>query len=71
MVVCHCELVNDRTIREILSGDVMTVEQVTQRCGAGGRCGGCHESIERLLDAAAAGGGANGTRVRVAASAAA
>lgn len=71
MVVCHCELVNDRTIREILSGDVMTVEQVTQRCGAGGRCGGCHESIERLLDAAKSGAGANGTRVNVAASAAA
>ncbi|MEP1123200.1 MAG: (2Fe-2S)-binding protein [Ilumatobacter sp.] len=54
MVVCHCELVNDRTIREIAVGDVVTVAQVTERCGAGGHCGGCHESIERLLDAAAA-----------------
>lgn len=54
MVVCHCELVNDRTIREISLGGVVTVQQVTERCGAGGRCGGCHESIERLLDAAAA-----------------
>lgn len=50
MVVCHCEFVNDRTISEIIAGDVVTVEEVTARCGAGGRCGGCHESIERLLD---------------------
>ncbi len=59
MVVCHCELVNDRTISEIVSGQVLTVEEVTDRCGAGGRCGGCHESIERLL-------AASETRVRVA-----
>ncbi len=52
MVVCHCELVNDRTIRAIATGAVVTVEQVTERCGAGGRCGGCRESIERLLTAA-------------------
>jgi bacterioferritin-associated ferredoxin len=58
MVVCHCELVNDRTINEILSGAVTTVEEVTERCGAGGRCGGCHDSIERLLVASE-------TRVRV------
>lgn len=40
MVVCHCEYVNDRTISEIIAGDVVTVEEVTARCGAGGRCGG-------------------------------
>lgn len=49
MVVCHCELVNDRTIAEIAAGDIVTVDDVTERCGAGGKCGGCRESIERLL----------------------
>lgn len=49
MVVCHCEVVNDRTINEIVTGQVMTVDEVTERCGAGGQCGGCIESIERLL----------------------
>lgn len=53
MVVCHCELVNDLTIKEIAAGEVVTIEEVTQRCGAGGQCGGCHESIERLLHKAA------------------
>ena len=66
MVVCHCELVNDRTINEIAAGQVVTVEQVTERCGAGGRCGGCHETIERLLDAAAAARVDAGTSVSVA-----
>jgi len=51
--VCHCELVNDLTIKEIAAGAVVSVDEVTDRCGAGGRCGGCHESIERLLRDAA------------------
>jgi bacterioferritin-associated ferredoxin len=58
VVVCHCELVNDRTITEIVNGEVLTVDEVTERCGAGGQCGGCRQSIERLLAAAE-------TRVRV------
>jgi len=49
VVVCHCELVNDRTIAEIATGAVRSVDDVTALCGAGSRCGGCHESIERLL----------------------
>lgn len=49
MVVCHCELVNDRTIREIAAGRITDVAEVTARCGAGGHCGGCRPSIERLL----------------------
>lgn len=52
MVVCHCELVNDRTISEIAAGAVSTVDEITERCGAGGQCGGCIDSIERLLAAA-------------------
>jgi bacterioferritin-associated ferredoxin len=58
VVVCHCELVNDRTITDIVNGEVLTIEEVTERCGAGGRCGGCRGSIERLL-------AASQTRVRV------
>ncbi len=60
MVVCHCEQINDRTISEIASNAVTTIDDVTARCGAGGRCGGCHESIERVLQNA-------GTRVTIAA----
>ena len=52
MVICHCELVNDRTIAEVAAGAELTADEVAERCGAGSRCGGCVDSIERLLAAA-------------------
>ena len=51
MVVCHCERVNDRTIRKLIRDAEITVDEVIARCGAGGRCGGCRDSIEKLIDA--------------------
>ncbi len=51
MVVCHCERVNDRTIRKLLRDAEVTIDDVIASCGAGGRCGGCRDSIEQLLDA--------------------
>lgn len=50
MIVCHCERVSDRVIRNTAMAGAATCDEVTERCGAGGRCGGCHESIQRLLD---------------------
>lgn len=55
MVICHCEFVNDRTINEIaeatggVAAHELTVDDVTDRCGAGGQCGGCRDSIEQIL----------------------
>ena len=51
MVVCHCERVNDRTIRKLIRDPEMTIDDVIAGCGAGGRCGGCRDSIEQLLEA--------------------
>ena len=51
MVVCHCERVNDRTIRKLIRDAEITIDDVIAQCGAGGRCGGCRASIEQLLDA--------------------
>jgi bacterioferritin-associated ferredoxin len=52
MVICHCELINDRTIAEVAAGARLTADDVAERCGAGSQCGGCLDSIERLLAAA-------------------
>ena len=49
MVVCHCEAVNDRRIREEIAAGALDAEALAERCGAGGRCGGCHDTIEALL----------------------
>jgi len=63
MVICHCERVNERTIRRLIRGSEVTIDEVIAECGAGGRCGGCRNTIEQmLLDA--------GVKVRVAARAA-
>lgn len=49
MVVCHCKVVNDRRIGELIASGATTVDEITARCGAGGRCGGCVEVIVELL----------------------
>ena len=53
MVVCHCNMVNDRTIYKLASsaGRALTVSDVTNHCGAGGDCGGCVDTIAEVLQA--------------------
>ncbi|MFQ5558078.1 MAG: bacterioferritin-associated ferredoxin [Acidimicrobiales bacterium] len=48
MVVCHCNVVDDRVIRELI-GSRRSLEQITDLCGAGGDCGSCVDSIRSLL----------------------
>jgi bacterioferritin-associated ferredoxin len=50
MVVCHCEAVNDVTIRSEIERGALTADEVADRCGAGGRCGGCRIVIDDLVD---------------------
>ena len=52
MVVCHCHLVNDRTIAKLASaaGGELSFDDVTAHCGAGVRCGGCYDTICDILD---------------------
>lgn len=54
MVICHCRAVNDRTIRTVIASGARGPSEVTARCGAGGRCGGCLPALCRLLDEAVA-----------------
>lgn len=49
MVVCLCQGVSDREIRQAIARGAVTRKQVTRACGAGAGCGGCHESIQQLL----------------------
>lgn len=54
MIVCHCNAVNDATVLEAIAGGARDIAAVGSACGAGTNCGGCHETIEHLLDAAVA-----------------
>jgi len=49
MVVCHCLHINDRVIDALDVDPDATVDDVTAACGAGGRCGGCRDTIALLL----------------------
>ncbi len=50
MIVCHCTAVSHRAVeRTVSSGGACDLDGVTERCGAGGHCGGCRPALERLL----------------------
>lgn len=55
MVVCHCEAVNDAAIHAAVAAnegaiDELTIDDIVARCGAGGHCGGCHDTIRSILE---------------------
>ena len=49
MIVCHCRVVNERTVVRAIDDGAHTVEEIGERCGAGAQCGACHPELERLL----------------------
>ena len=49
VIVCHCEAVNDKTVRAAVLSGANDVAAVSERCGAGLNCGGCHRMLERLV----------------------
>jgi bacterioferritin-associated ferredoxin len=49
MIVCHCEVVNDRRVRDAIDCGACTVDDVGDQCGAGTRCGSCRPTIGVLL----------------------
>jgi bacterioferritin-associated ferredoxin len=54
MIVCHCEVVSDRHIRDAVACGASTVDEIGDRCAAGTRCGSCRPTIDTLLVAVAA-----------------
>ncbi|HEX6570078.1 MAG TPA: (2Fe-2S)-binding protein [Acidimicrobiales bacterium] len=49
MIVCHCNAVGDRRIREAVERGARTVDDVGEHCGAGTGCGSCRPTIRVLL----------------------
>jgi bacterioferritin-associated ferredoxin len=49
MFVCSCRAVTDRTVDATIASGATCIEEIAERCGAGGRCGGCWPELERLL----------------------
>jgi bacterioferritin-associated ferredoxin len=49
MYVCSCRGVTDRTVCAAIAAGARTIEDLSDRCSAGERCGGCWPELERLL----------------------
>ncbi len=50
-VVCKCFGLTDKEIETVVrENDLLTVEQVTNYCKAGGGCGGCYKEIEQIIE---------------------
>jgi bacterioferritin-associated ferredoxin len=48
-IICHCNVVRERTIQKAIRRGAMTVEEVQAECGAATRCGGCEPTIRSML----------------------
>ncbi len=50
-VVCKCFGLTDKEIETVVrENSLLTVEQVTNYCKAGGGCGGCYKEIEHIIE---------------------
>jgi bacterioferritin-associated ferredoxin len=49
VLVCHCNRICDRTVRECIRDGARSIDEVGQTCGAGTTCGGCRPVIGALL----------------------
>jgi bacterioferritin-associated ferredoxin len=56
MIVCHCQALSDRVIREAIARGAGCEELLAEDCGAGGHCGGCLPALRVLLDKHGRGG---------------
>lgn len=49
MIVCHCHACTDRDVRQAVRCGAWDQEEVGRLCGAGRSCGGCRETILKIL----------------------
>lgn len=53
MLICHCQGVNDRRIREEVGRGARTVAQIGRACGAAVCCGGCARAVAEIVEESA------------------
>jgi bacterioferritin-associated ferredoxin len=49
VIVCHCQGVSDRSIRQAVREGARSVRQVSRVCRAGRMCGGCRPVICEII----------------------
>lgn len=49
MIVCHCHVVTDGELHDVIAGGAHDLLAVAAACGAGSGCGGCLPVVRELL----------------------
>ena len=49
MIVCHCRVVTDRQIADVVRQGAVSLGSVCRSTGAGQQCGSCIFSVRRVL----------------------
>jgi bacterioferritin-associated ferredoxin len=50
MLICLCRGLSERDLRGLVAAGLRSTEEISQSCGAGGDCGACLSTIDRLVD---------------------
>ncbi len=50
MIVCHCNRVSDRAIRDAVRNGASSRSEVAMACRAGRSCGGCVGMIDKIIN---------------------
>jgi bacterioferritin-associated ferredoxin len=53
MIVCHCHLVTERRIRQMVREGCSSLTELGRACGAGTSCGGCLPLVCEIVEEAA------------------
>jgi bacterioferritin-associated ferredoxin len=53
LIVCHCQGVSDRSIRQAVREGARSVRQIARVCRAGRMCGGCRPVICEIISSEA------------------
>jgi bacterioferritin-associated ferredoxin len=49
MIVCLCEGISDKKLRECIRSGATSIDAVSRACGAGTGCGTCVETVAEIL----------------------
>jgi len=49
VIVCHCRVVTDRQVADVVRGGAVSLSSVCRTTGAGQDCGSCVFSVKRLV----------------------
>ena len=50
MIICHCAVVSDRSVTEVIASGARTLAHVCRATDAGRHCGACVLNVKRMIN---------------------